>query len=385
MLSPYPMALMAGIYLHTPYCVRKCPYCDFISYVRPGIPHEQYIAALLREAEIRHDEFKDTVFDTIYIGGGTPSLIHPRLIGQLLSSLFDSFFPFNTPAEVSIEANPESASTYWLREIRRAGVNRISLGVQDFSDSGLHALGRPHDAEEAYNAVRAALDTRFDAVSLDLIYGIPGQGLTDLQNTLTTACSLGVQHISCYELTVEPCTRLWDEVNQNRVVMPSEDLLADMTDLVESSLRSSGYRQYEISNFAAPGRECRHNLNYWANGSYMGLGCSAVSYTGTVRSRNVSSIQEYVNLLGSGESAVESHEKLDPEASFRESIILGLRTTGGISCPEMETRFGLNPLKYYGVTLRRLIRQGLIAHDNDMLSLTLRGRRVANSVMSELV
>ena len=376
---------MPGIYIHIPFCVKKCPYCDFVSYAASAVSFHEYAEVLCLEIRNRASEAEDLVFDTIYIGGGTPSLFPATLIKTILMQVNDSFDFVAKGMEISIEANPESVSEKWLEDIRDAGITRISMGVQDFSEQGLATLERPHSSRDARDAISLALAAGFESVNIDMMFGIPGQGIKELAQSLSMACNSGVHHISCYELTVEQGTRLEAGVRAGDIIMPDNDLLADMTDLAESFLGDHGYRQYEISNFSIPGHECRHNLNYWANGPYIGLGCAAVSCLYGTRSRNSASLNRYREMVKNKGKATEFQECLDCEASFRESVMLGLRTNRGISCSEMEAKFGINLQKYYGLTLKSLIDNALIEEDGGRICLTQRGRRVANSVLSMLV
>lgn len=376
---------MPGIYVHIPFCRSKCPYCDFVSYTNSSVSYAEYVHLLEWELEDSGEEIADISFDTIYIGGGTPSLLPGELIARILDFIFSNLDFHNSDIEVSIEANPESMSREWLEQVCEAGVNRLSLGIQDFSQAGLERLGRPHDLATACRALDMVLNTRFRTISLDLIYGIPGQKPEDLERSLRFACTSGVHHLSCYELTVEPGTVLWYDVRRGHTMMLCEETLADMTDMVESILGDAGYRQYEISNFSLPGRECRHNLNYWENGSYTGIGCSAVSFVHGTRTRNTSSLANYRKWISSGMSPCLFREKLDREESFRESIVIGLRCCRGISCKKIERIYGIHPVDYYGEVLDRLMDGGLLSSTDDMLFLTRRGRRIANTVLSILV
>ncbi len=381
---------MAGIYVHLPFCVRKCPYCDFVSYTNPSVSFAAYVDAICTEARNRRHEARGITFDTIYIGGGTPSLLPAPLIDMLLSCIAGAFSFSDAweSLEISIEANPESVSAPWLDSIRRSGVNRISIGVQDLSEAGLETLRRPHGTEDALKALSLADGIGFPSVNMDMIFGIPGQTVKDLETSIEAACATGVDHISYYELTAEPQTGLYRDVESGSTVMPDQELLTQMTDLVESMLEAHGFHQYEISNFARPGHECRHNLNYWDNGPYLGLGVSAVSYLNGFRCRNTESLEEYVGLVSKGQSPVTFTEHLDTEASFRETVILGLRTNRGISIERIQERFGIDPLQYYkdrGVIIEDLVDGGLIMTDHNMIRLTKRGRRIANRVLGLLV
>ncbi len=376
---------MPGIYVHIPYCVGKCPYCDFVSYVSPDISHEEYVKCLLREAEIRSRCLPGTAFNTIYFGGGTPSLLSPELISRIIATLRE-LFPFRWPeTEISVEANPESVTGLWLKGVKAAGVNRLSMGIQSFSDRDLEALGRPHDSSCALRALDKAVAADFSRLGIDIMFSIPGQTMRQLEQSLLTALSRRVHHISCYELTAEPGTRLWHEIHSGHVALPGEEEAVKMMDLVENTLVRNGFVQYEISNFSLPGMECLHNMNYWDNGEYMGLGCSAVSYINGTRSRNTASLRSYCSALSQGELPVVFREKLGREAAFRESVMLGLRTLRGISIRHMKERFGIDPVRYYGNRLEKFISSGHVKKRQDRLMLTREGRRLANSVMSELI
>ncbi len=378
---------MAGIYIHIPFCIKKCPYCDFISYVTSADTFGVYAEAVCAEALSRRDDVKELEFDTIYIGGGTPSLFPAELVTHILESIKYNFNFSNrwSNFEISIEANPDSLTSGWLEAVRRLGVNRLSIGAQDFSKQGLEFLERPHSVQDTLEAISIARDAGLESISLDLMFGIPGQSVSDLEKTLETACSCQCHHISCYELTVEPGTRLAQRVEAGDVVMPDEDLLSEMTDLVEAYMESQGLKQYEISNFAMEGHECRHNLNYWANGQYIGLGCSAVSYIHGVRSRNTSSLADYVRLVSEGQSAATFSESLDELAMLRETVVLGLRTNRGVSVSGLVDRFGVDIREIYGDRLKRLVQAGFIMEHGDRICLSRTGRRIANSVLSELV
>ena len=376
---------MPGIYIHIPYCVQKCPYCDFVSFKSPGISHEEYVKYLLREAELRRHSTTSRVFNTIYIGGGTPSLISSDLVFQIIDTI-RAIFPFNWhTTEISIEANPESLSRHWLDEVKAAGVNRLSIGIQSFSDKVLAVLGRPHDSSCAIKALDKALAAEFSCLNIDLMFSIPGQTMQDLEQSLLATLSSGVHHISCYELTAEPGTRLWHNIQSGHTVLPDEEQAVKMMELVEDTLSQNGFVQYEISNFSLPHMECLHNMNYWDNGEYIGLGCSAVSYLNGVRSRNAPSLHSYCSYLSEGKLPVVFSEKLGREAAFRESVMLGLRTLQGISISGMTKRFGTDPVQYYGTRLEKFISSGHMEKTEDRLRLTKQGRRLANSIMSALI
>ncbi len=376
---------MAGLYIHIPFCKTKCPYCDFVSGPFPVEIQKRYVGALLREIETTSQEAEASCFDTLYIGGGTPTVLPVEWLVSILEKTFDLFSWSDIHPEVTIEANPGSVTERGLRELRAAGVNRISLGVQSLSPGGLKVLGRSHSVSDSLSAYRYAREVGFPLVSLDLIYGLPGQDVEGWHKDLEGAISLGPDHISCYELTVEGDTPLKRAVLRGEVVLPDEETVLEMTDLTEDLLARNGYRQYEISNFAIPGRECRHNINYWENGAYLGLGCSAVSFLPPYRERNIRDIFGYIESVRDTGRAIEEQEVLDTEARFRESVTLALRLIRGISLPEFSEKWRYDPIIYYGDTLKVLLARGLLALEDQHLFLTREGRRLANVVLSELV
>jgi len=378
---------MAGLYIHIPFCKTKCPYCDFVSGPFPIEIQERYVSALLKEMATMSQmpEVSSLCFDTLYVGGGTPTVLPVRDLISILERSFDVFSWSNTLPEVTVEANPGSVTKKGLRDLRAVGINRLSLGVQSLSARGLKVLGRSHTVSDALFAYRHACEAGFPIVSLDLIYGLPGQDVKEWQETLEGAISLGPEHISCYELTVEGNTPLKKAVLKGKVILPGEDAILEITDLTEELLAKRGYKQYEISNFAIPGRECRHNINYWKNGAYLGLGCSAVSFLPPDRARNTRDLFGYIELVKDGGRAIDDHEVLDPEARFRESVTLALRLTRGISLPEFTEKWGYDPIIYYGDTLKVLLERELLALEGHRLFLTKQGRRLANAVLSELV
>jgi oxygen-independent coproporphyrinogen-3 oxidase len=379
---------MSGIYLHIPFCRSKCPYCDFVSGPFPEEVQDAYLKTLQREMEMRIalPEVSSLDFETLYVGGGTPTAVPVEGLVSVLDAAYRLFsWTGGRPSEITVEANPESASEEVLLRLRAAGVNRLSLGIQSLSEQGLRVLGRKHTVSQAVRAFEAARKAQFPAVSIDLIYGWPGQGIDKWRCCLEKAVALGPDHLSCYELTLEGNTPLEQAVARGDLTLPREDTVAALTDLAEEFLAVNGYELYEISNFALPGRRCRHNLNYWDNGAYLGLGCSAVSYLPPCRQRNTDHVLRYLDLINSGRDPLKTRETLDGEARFRESVVLALRLTDGLSISHFSDRWLYDPRRYYGDTLEVLIDRGLLRIAGDRLFLTGRGRRIANSVLCDLV
>ena len=380
----------AGLYVHVPFCKKKCDYCSFVSYEGQIHIVESYIEAIKKQATLMISSgfIKDLTFNTIYIGGGTPSLIPAELMSDLLEHLF-LLFPMLSPKdmEITVECNPESITRSWVKKIKKIGINRISLGVQDLSDRGLRLLGRIHTSKKAIDAVRIIQDQGISNLSLDLIYCLPSQDLGWLENTLTKAISLEPAHISAYELTIEPGTKFAYKMQQKTLNPPDQDVSLALTKFVEKFLHSYGFFQYEISNFSKPGRECKHNINYWIGGQYLGLGCGAVSCIHGIRYFNTQDLDTFMRSVEKGDQAIECNEKLDNEARFRETLVMWLRMTSGAKAQVLKERFGIDIFTYYGSLLDRLCEKGVIEADKDSgtLKLTERGRHISNYVLSYLV
>lgn len=377
----------AGLYVHVPFCRRKCGYCSFFSCAPQPGDIDRFLKAV--RAQMRQmavlPEVRDLSFATIFFGGGTPSVLPPHSLAQLLAEL-RSLFPFaEGEREISIEVNPGTIDEAGLQQLRRAGCNRISMGVQSLDDAELRRLGRIHTASEAQACIAAARHAGFDNLSFDLMYGLPGQTATHWQATLDRALTLAPVHLSMYELTVEEGTPLADQVGQGILELPAEEEVLAMMAAIETAVGRSDLARYEISNYAVPGRECRHNLNYWANGSYLGFGPGAVSAFGGGRRAAVADLAEYCRLIAAGQPAWPEVERLPTEAAFRETVIMGLRMLAGVSIADLRQRFGLDLPAYYGSTLDRLVDRGLLALENDRLRLTPKGLPLANRVMAELV
>jgi oxygen-independent coproporphyrinogen-3 oxidase len=381
---------MAGLYIHIPFCISKCPYCSFLSFPLHETENmEKYLAAVAGQADqmADHPWVVATDFTSLYIGGGTPTMYEGEELASLIKKCCQRFrIETSSPeTEISVEANPNTVSFETLHCLRDAGVNRLSIGCQSFSDAMLKALGRSHTVRHSREAFEQARRAGFDNISLDLMFGLPGQRLADWQETLLKAVALAPEHFSVYELTVEENTPLARSIDDGDLSLPPEDVAVAMLEDIQQTLSGAGYERYEISNYARPGRQCRHNINYWQNNSYLGLGAGAVSYFDGFRVTNVSDPDRYISLVEEAIFPFEEGECLSREASFRETVIMGLRMTAGISCHTLEKRFGLTPDQYYGKILKRCIDQGLVVLEKDSLRLTEKGLPVANQVLAQLV
>jgi len=381
---------MAGLYIHIPFCISKCPYCSFLSFPSHETKNrEKYLTAVARQADqmADHPWVVAADFTTLYLGGGTPTMYDGKELAGLIRECCKRFRIdiFSEETEISVEANPNTVSIETLQSLRNAGVNRLSIGCQSFSDALLKTLGRSHtvsDSREAYEQARRA---GLDNISLDLMFGLPGQSVSDWQNTLEKAVALAPDHFSIYELMVEDNTPLAKSIEAGELALPPEEEVVAMYENIQITMAATGFERYEISNYARPGKQSRHNINYWQNNSYVGLGAGAVSSFEGMRVTNVSDPDRYINLVEREKFPFEDGECLPLEASFRETVIMGLRMTVGVSCPELEKRFGLTPEQYYGKILQRCIDQGLVVLDKDYLRLTEKGLPVANQVLALLV
>lgn len=378
----------AGLYIHVPFCQRKCGYCSFFSFAPQAGDLERFTSALGMQMRQMANlpEIKKLSFATVFFGGGTPSVLPPSILARLLAEL-RRFFPFCAEEpEITVEVNPGTIDGAGLLELRRAGFNRLSIGVQSLDDQELALLGRIHSSDEALATIGAARRAGFDNLSFDLMYGLPRQTVASWRTTLDRALALDPVHLSMYELTVEPETPFAGQTQAGVWTLPSEEDIMAMMAAIDSAIAASPLQRYEISNYAVPGRECRHNGNYWENGQYLGLGPGAVSAMGGgVRRTAVADLAEYCRLAAAGQSMWLDEERLDPEAAFRETVVMGLRMLAGVSVKILRQRFGLDLAAYYGPTLDRLIGQGLLILEGDHLRLSPQGLLVANRVMAELV
>jgi putative oxygen-independent coproporphyrinogen III oxidase len=319
----------AGLYVHIPFCLTRCGYCDFNAYAGLGHLAAPYVDALRREARLAAGDWKGVRFATIFFGGGTPTTLSSETIGMLIDS-FQAQFDFLPDPEITCEANPDTVDVESLVGLRRAGVTRLSLGVQSFDADVLDSLQRVHSADSARRAYRAARAAGFDNLNLDLIYGAEGETLQSWRRTLGEAVSLRPEHLSCYALTVEPNTMLGRQVAAGVTRAPDPDGQADMYELACQVLGTAGYGHYEVSNWALPGRECVHNLGYWEGRPYLGLGAGAHSFRSDRRWWNLRPPHQYIESLEAGRLPVGGEERLGGPDAGLEALLLGLRLNRGI-------------------------------------------------------
>ncbi len=378
-----------GCYVHIPFCVRKCAYCDFNSY--SGYTDgsvARYVQALtheIRQAPPGLGAGGLSPVDTVFFGGGTPTAIPAQDEAALLRAVLETL-PVTPDAEITTEANPGTMDVRHLETLRAAGFNRISFGVQSFDGDLLKTLDRIHSAEEARNAVRAARAAGFENVSLDLMFALPRQTLGQWRDTLDQALALDTDHLSLYSLIVEEGTGFYTLQQKGRLPLPSDDLAADMFALARETAQGAGYAQYEIANFARPGRESRHNLHYWRNEPYHGFGCGAVAYQDGARRMNVKSPARYAEAVENGSDLTLAVETLTVEETMAETMMLGLRLTGeGVDCRRFRDRFGIDPRVKFATEIETFTRRGLLEVTGDSLRLTPQGIFLGSEVMVAFV
>jgi oxygen-independent coproporphyrinogen-3 oxidase len=361
-----------AIYLHIPFCLRRCNYCSFVS--NAGREHEipSYIDALV--SEIQHTGLENALVNSVYIGGGTPSLMEPAQVLRILSTIHENYV-FGMSTEVTMEANPGTIDGAYLDGIHTAGINRLSLGIQSLNDGELRFLGRIHTGDDALFSIINAKRAGFDNISLDFIYGIPGRTGAEWKSMLEEMVALKVPHLSLYPLTVEEGTHLWG-MNQ----LPDEDDTATEYELACDELGKAGYRHYEISNWAFPGFEGRHNLNYWKGGAYLGLGSGAHSYLNGIRRSNTGDLDRYIKSLDEGQLPEYEIDPIDRRTELTEAIILGLRLDCGISINDTNLHFGINLLDRFGAEISELKSLSLVEVSGGRLKLTHKGRLLGNEV-----
>jgi oxygen-independent coproporphyrinogen-3 oxidase len=390
----------AGIYIHIPFCRARCSYCDFATGMYESDLAERYVRALGGEISSWNEIENPVVVDTIYFGGGTPSLLAPAQIVRTLKAVHDRFDIIDA-AEVTIELNPASVSSFKfqvsssdgegelskekLREFRRLGINRASFGAQTFDDRELKQLGRTHTSADIPSTFQRLRDAGFENINFDLIAGLPGQKLSGWKRNLDQALKLKPEHLSLYLLDVHEGTPLADQIRRRMRPKPDDDLAAEMYRLMMDQVCAAGYQHYEISNFCLPGFESRHNTKYWTGAPYYGFGCSAHSYDGARRRwANERDAAKYVEMIGKELSPIVERTDLNEDDARSESIFLGLRLMRGLDLEDYRSRFGSDSSDEWDVELARLREAGLIEIDEGLMRLTKRGALLSNEVFAAL-
>ena len=375
---------MAGVYVHIPFCASRCSYCDFFSTLEMKGAGAAYVDAVVAEAAMRRSELRGEAVRTLYLGGGTPSQLPLPLLERLVEGLDDALDLSNVE-EFTVEANPDDVTPEWCAALRPLGVNRVSMGVQSFQDDVLRAIGRRHTAKQVIQAVENLHDAGIGNISIDLIYGLPGQTLDTWTQTVAKAIALNPQHVSAYWLTYEPGTRLSRQLEQGEVTeVPEEDCVA-MYHLLVRRLREAGFEHYEISNFALPGYRSRHNSSYWDGTPYLGLGAAAHSYDGSLRRSNPPDLLSYIDRVSQGELVCDAEEMTLWER-YDERVMLTLRTSSGTDVDRLRQEFGNELADHFLVEVQRHVAAGTVRREGaSRYVLTADGILLSDSVMRDVM
>lgn len=373
---------MAGLYIHIPFCAKRCLYCDFFSNTDMKFK-EPYVSAVIREMQLRQEYIEGEPLDTIYFGGGTPSQLQQADFERIFKAI-DCLFNISSCKEITLEANPDDITPEYVASLRNLPFNRVSMGVQSFKEKDLHFLNRRHDREQALRAVGLCKENGIQNISIDLIYGLPGQTLEEWQENLDDAIHLEIPHISAYHLIYEEGTALYKLMEAGKVAPIEEELSVTLFSTLINRLAEAGYLHYEISNFARPGYFSQHNSSYWTGKKYIGIGPSAHSYDGESRQWNISSLPHYLEGIRTGIPNIEI-EKLDINTKYNDFIITGLRTMWGIRTANIREQFGEEKQAYLERQAATYLHQGLLIYENDTLTLSKEGIFISDGIMSDLL
>lgn len=373
------LKIPTSAYVHIPFCTQICYYCDFSKVFIKNQPVDAYLQALIHEFE----SYKIEQLRTLYIGGGTPTAISAEQLDYLLSHLTKNL-DLSQLEEFTIEANPGDLTPDKIAVLEKSAVNRISLGVQTFNDKQLKRIGRSHNEAQIYESIDSLKGAGFDNISIDLIYALPGQTMADVKENVAKAIALDIPHLSLYSLILEHHTVFMNKMRRGKLNLPTEDLEADMFDYIIAKLESHGFEHYEISNFTKPGRESRHNLMYWDNAEYYGVGAGASGYIDGVRYRNRGPIQHYLKGVAQGNPRLEE-EVLTKQEMMEEEFFLGLRKKEGVSISRFEEKFAENFSNRYGDIVEKLTRDGLVQVTDGRLRMTKKGLFLGDTVAEKFI
>ncbi|WP_100845002.1 radical SAM family heme chaperone HemW [Flavobacterium sp. 5] len=371
---------MSGIYIHIPFCKQACHYCDF-HFSTSMKKKEEMVLAIAKELQMRKKEFQDEIIETIYFGGGTPSVLTTEQIQFLISEVYKNYNVSENP-EITIEANPDDLSKNRIIELSQSPINRLSIGIQSFFEDDLKMMNRAHNSAEAKNCLEFATQ-HFDNISLDLIYGIPGMSNEKWKQNIETALSFGIPHISSYALTVEPKTALNKLIQTGKIAKPNDELAQEHFAILVETLEANAFIHYELSNFGKENYFSKNNSAYWLGKKYIGIGPSAHSYDGISRSWNVSNNSLYLKSIQEDKLPNEI-EILSITDRYNEYIMTGLRTIWGVSLQRVETEFGMDYLNYLHKQTQKFINDGLLSIDNNILKPTPKGKFLTDGIASDL-
>ncbi|GAA0862461.1 radical SAM family heme chaperone HemW [Paraclostridium tenue] len=375
---------MLGLYIHVPFCAQKCYYCDFNSYKIKSNEKEDYLINIEKEMKFYKEEFKDKYFDTVFFGGGTPSILKIDELRKLVNYMYENF-NIKKDAEITIECNPGTINKEKLKAIKEMGINRLSIGLQATQNYHLKSIGRIHTYEEFEKNYYDAIDVGLTNINIDLMYALPNQKEEEWKETLDKIIKLNPSHISAYSLILEEGTKLYDMYENNEFNLLDEDTDIDMYEYTINTLKKHGYNQYEISNYAKQGKECKHNIIYWKCDNYLGLGPGASGYINDIRYSNIKNLNEYNNKINQNIKPIDEENKLNDKDKIEEFIFMGLRMNEGINLEVFKERFKIDFYELYKDVLDKLLERELVKLDKFNLSLTQKGREISNSVFIEFI
>ena len=374
-----------SIYIHIPFCAKKCSYCNFVSFCTKEDEIDAYVYALKKEIDIQAATYKEPyIVSSIFIGGGTPSFLPLGAVEKIINYVKEKF-SVGTYAEITVEGNPNSLTKEKLEEYKNCGVNRISIGGQSINDKILKTIGRVHNFKDLDKAISTAKAVGFRNINVDMLIGLPDQKMADVKKMLKYLVKKDIPHISAYSLIVEDGTQIKRQIENGELKLPTDDETVDMYDFVVKFLKKHGINRYEVSNFAVSDGECKHNLNYWEMGEYLGLGVAAHSYIQYKRFNNTTNLEEYIEKLSQGKLAIESKEKTTLAMMREEYIMLGLRTTRGIYLPRFNSLFHCNLLADKAKEIKFLLGNNLIKIENDRIKVKDDAFYVLNSIIQKLI
>ena len=373
-----------GLYIHIPFCVRKCEYCDFLSWSTGEEEREQYVKALLLEIESYREFAKGYRVSTVFIGGGTPSVLLPEQMERILQKIYEVFELEKRP-EITIEVNPGTVDEKNLQCYKENGINRLSMGLQSVNDEKLRLLGRIHTYRDFVESYELARKVGFDNISLDLISSIPGQNLQEWKKELETAVAQNPEHISVYQLIIEEGTPFYERYAEHPELLPDEETSREIYLWTGEFLKEAGYEKYEISNYTKPGKESRHNLKYWERGDYLGLGLGAASMVRNIRMSNTKDMKTYLERCTQPKTMREDVQFLEEPRQMEEFMFLGLRKTRGVSKKEFRRTFGREMDMVYEKALHKCLENGMLLEHKDRIFLSEEGTLLSNMVLSEFL
>ena len=375
-----------GVYIHIPFCHQICNYCDFNKFYFKNQPVDEYIEALGKEIALATQKNPESFrhIETIFLGGGTPTALSPQQLDKLLT-LIHTYIPMNSVTEFTSEANPDELSSEKLQVLFDGGVNRLSMGVQSFDQGLLQKIGRTHSNEHVYETINLAKKIGFQNISIDLMYGLPGQSMVQWKDSLEKALALDLPHFSAYSLIVEPKTIFYNQYAKGKRLLPTEDLDADMYEVLLQQMELHGLQQYEISNFAKPGYHSEHNKIYWDNDEYAGFGAGAHGYLAGIRYSNHGPLKKYMETVLAGEIPIVHEHGVSQAEKREEQMFLGLRKTEGVKHKIYEEKLKTSIVAHYDSVLKELVSKGLLEHDDVGVRLTRKGRFVGNEVFQQFL